>query len=84
MDRSSRRNRHCGRKTGWYFSSTSSRYLVEQGWFASWGDNRPAGNWPDYDSTGQSAQKSQGILTWVARGGSHVNFYNWAGTVWQS
>lgn len=49
------------------------------GWFASWGGSSPAGDWPSFDSTQQSAAKSYGILRWVARGGSHVNFYNWAG-----
>jgi hypothetical protein len=46
------------------------------GWFASWGDNGPAGGWPTYDSTGQSRSKAAGLLRWFARGGSHVNQYN--------
>ena len=49
------------------------------GWLDAWGGSQPAGDWPDFDSTGQSSSKSYGILRWVARGGSHVNFYNWAG-----
>ena len=49
------------------------------GWFASWGDNGPAGNYPEYDSSSQSRGKSAGILRWFARGGSHINQYNWAG-----
>ena len=49
------------------------------GWFAGWGDGGPAGNWPAYDSSGQSASKSAGIMRWYARGGSHINMYNWAG-----
>jgi hypothetical protein len=49
------------------------------GWFSAWGGNGPAGNWPAYDSTGQAAGKAAGILRWFARGGSHINQYNWAG-----
>ena len=48
------------------------------GWFDSWGGS-PAGDWPSFEATGQSEQKAFGIFRWVARGGSHVNFYNWAG-----
>eukprot|EP00039_Didymoeca_costata_P006416 m.89973 g.89973 ORF g.89973 m.89973 type:complete len:945 (-) comp13249_c0_seq1:184-3018(-) len=45
----------------------------------TWGKNRPAGLWPDFDSTSFAKLKSYLILRWVARGGSHVNQYNWAG-----
>jgi hypothetical protein len=46
------------------------------GWFASWGDGGPGGNWPTFDATSQARGKSEGMLRWFARGGSHVNFYN--------
>ena len=49
------------------------------GWFDAWGGKAPAGDWPTFESTEQSASKAFGILRWTARGGSHVNFYNWAG-----
>jgi hypothetical protein len=49
------------------------------GWFDAWSNSGPAANWPTYDSTRQSASKAAGILRWFARGGSHVNQYNWAG-----
>ena len=49
------------------------------GWFSSWGDSHPGGDWNDYDATSQSLSKSFGILRWFARGGSHINQYNWAG-----
>ena len=49
------------------------------GWFSSWGDSGPAGNWPTFDSTGSATGKSAAFLRWFARGGSHVNQYNWAG-----
>jgi hypothetical protein len=49
------------------------------GWFASWGDKNPAGDWPSFDSSPQSRGKSAAILRWFARGGSHINQYNWAG-----
>jgi hypothetical protein len=45
------------------------------GWFASWGDGSPGGGWPDYDASGQARGKSEGLLRWFGRGGSHVNFY---------
>merc|ERR1712232_566416 len=66
----------------------NGRVLIDQpalwtenwmGWFDSWGGKTPAGQWPTFDSTQQSSSKSFGILRWTARGGSHVNFYNWAG-----
>lgn len=66
----------------------NGRVLIDQpalwtenwmGWFDSWGGSTPAGSWPTFDATSQSASKSGTILSWVARGGSHVNFYNWAG-----
>jgi Ser/Thr protein kinase RdoA (MazF antagonist) len=49
------------------------------GWFAAWSNSGPAANWPSYDSSGQAASKAAGILRWFARGGSHINQYNWAG-----
>ena len=49
------------------------------GWFDAWGGKAPAGDWPTFESTEQSGSKAFGILRWTARGGSHVNFYNWAG-----
>ncbi len=49
------------------------------GWFSSWGDGGPAANWPSFDSSGQASGKAAGILRWFARGGSHINQYNWAG-----
>lgn len=63
----------------------NGRVLIDQpamwtenwmGWFDSWGGSGPAGHWPTFDSTSQSQSKSRGIFEWVARGGSHVNFYN--------
>lgn len=49
------------------------------GWFASWGDSGPAGGWVNYDASGQSRGKAAAFLRWFARGGSHINQYNWAG-----
>ena len=49
------------------------------GWFSSWGDSGPAANWPTFDSAGQASSKAAGVLRWFARGGSHINQYNWAG-----
>jgi beta-galactosidase len=66
----------------------NGRVLVDQpalwtenwmGWFDDWGQSFPAGDWTTFESTEQSASKAYGILRWTARGGSHVNFYNWAG-----
>jgi len=49
------------------------------GWFASWGDGKPAGGWPAFDASSESRGKAAGILRWFARGGTHINQYNWAG-----
>lgn len=46
------------------------------GWFDSWGSSGPAGGWPSFDATGQARSKSEGLLQWWARGGTHANFYN--------
>ena len=61
----------------------NGRVLIDQpalwtenwmGWFANWGYPRQL-SWFSWQSTGQSAYKAYGILRWMARGGSHVNFY---------
>jgi hypothetical protein len=66
----------------------SGRVLVDQpalwtemwmGWFSGWGDKTPAGAWPDFDATNQSAARAASVLRWAARGGSLVNMYNFVG-----
>ena len=66
----------------------SGRVLVDQpalwtelwmGWFSGWGDKSPAGAWPAFDATNQSAARAASILRWAARGGSLVNMYNFVG-----
>ena len=66
----------------------NGRVLVDQpaiwtenwmGWFSGWGDKGPAGAWPAFDATNQSAVRAASILRWAARGGSHVNLYNFVG-----
>jgi hypothetical protein len=54
-----------------------------QGWFDSWGGTKSgaaAGDW-DNPSVGheQAVSQSLSVMQWFARGGSHLNFYNWAG-----
>jgi hypothetical protein len=66
----------------------NGRVLVDQpaiwtenwmGWFSGWGDKGPAGAWPAFDATNQSAARAASILRWAARGGSLVNLYNYVG-----
>jgi hypothetical protein len=75
-----------------YKNAQNGRILVDQpalwtedwqGWFDSWGGTKKgdaAGDW-DNPEVGleQAVSQSRSVMQWFARGGSHLNFYNWAG-----
>ena len=81
-------------QNGWVLIDQPALWTEDwQGWSDSWGGTQAAGSSPigtqggapagDWDNPAvghqQAVSQSFKVMQWFARGGSHLNFYNWAG-----